>query len=90
MSAGADVAILSSHRAEGASGAGARALAKAVTGTVIEICEAISQFKFLYDLELSIEEKYRCRLGSGLSSCTQEAKFGKEGGVLGVHGTASL
>lgn len=51
MNAGADAAIVSSHWAEG--GAGARALAEAV----IKICEGTSQFKFLYDLELSIEEK---------------------------------
>jgi methylenetetrahydrofolate dehydrogenase (NADP+)/methenyltetrahydrofolate cyclohydrolase/formyltetrahydrofolate synthetase len=51
LSAGADAAVVSSHWAEG--GAGARALAEAV----IEICEGTSQFKFLYDLELSIEEK---------------------------------
>ena len=51
LSAGADAAIVSSHWAEG--GAGARALAEAV----VEICEGSSQFKFLYDLELSIEEK---------------------------------
>jgi formyltetrahydrofolate synthetase len=51
LSAGADAAIVSSHWAEG--GAGARALAEAV----IEICEGTSQFKFLYDLELPIEEK---------------------------------
>ena len=51
LSAGADAAIVSNHWAEG--GAGARALAEAV----IEVCEGTSQFKFLYDLELSIEEK---------------------------------
>ena len=51
LSAGADAAVVSNHWAEG--GAGARALAEAV----IEICEGTSQFKFLYDLELSIEEK---------------------------------
>lgn len=51
LNAGADAAIVSSHWAEG--GAGARALAEAV----IKICEGTSQFKFLYDLELSIEEK---------------------------------
>ncbi|KAF8798028.1 FTHFS-domain-containing protein [Phlegmacium glaucopus] len=51
LNAGADAAVVSNHWAEG--GAGARALAEAV----IEICEGTSQFKFLYDLELSIEEK---------------------------------
>ena len=51
LSVGADAAIVSSHWAEG--GAGARALAEAV----VEICEGTSQFKFLYDLELPIEEK---------------------------------
>ena len=51
MSAGANAAIVSNHWAEG--GAGATALAKAV----VEICEGTSQFKFLYDLELPIEEK---------------------------------
>jgi methylenetetrahydrofolate dehydrogenase (NADP+) / methenyltetrahydrofolate cyclohydrolase / formyltetrahydrofolate synthetase len=51
LNAGADAAIVSNHWAEG--GAGARALAEAV----VEICEGTSQFKFLYDLELPIEEK---------------------------------
>ena len=48
---GADAAIVSNHWAEG--GAGARELAAAV----IACCEAPSNFKFLYDLDLSIEEK---------------------------------
>ena len=51
MNAGADAAIVSNHWAEG--GAGARALAEAV----VEVCEGTSEFKFLYDLELPIEEK---------------------------------
>ncbi|KAJ6496682.1 formate--tetrahydrofolate ligase-domain-containing protein [Mycena vitilis] len=47
----ADAAVVSNHWAEG--GAGARALAEALIST----CEGPSQFKFLYDLNLSIEEK---------------------------------
>jgi methylenetetrahydrofolate dehydrogenase (NADP+)/methenyltetrahydrofolate cyclohydrolase/formyltetrahydrofolate synthetase len=42
---------VSNHWAEG--GAGARALAEAVVAT----CEGPSRFKFLYDLNLPIEEK---------------------------------
>ncbi|KAF9464708.1 formate--tetrahydrofolate ligase-domain-containing protein [Collybia nuda] len=49
--AGADAAVVSNHWAEG--GAGARALAEAVIAT----CEGPSGFKFLYDLNLPIEEK---------------------------------
>jgi methylenetetrahydrofolate dehydrogenase (NADP+)/methenyltetrahydrofolate cyclohydrolase/formyltetrahydrofolate synthetase len=49
--AGADAAVVSNHWAEG--GAGARALAEAVVAT----CEGPSAFKFLYDLNLPIEEK---------------------------------
>jgi len=48
---GADAAVVSNHWALG--GAGARALAE----SVIAICEGPSAFKFLYDLDLSIEEK---------------------------------
>jgi len=48
---GADGAVVTNHWAQG--GAGARALAEAV----IAICEGKSEFKFLYDLDLSIEEK---------------------------------
>jgi len=48
---GADAAIVSNHWAEG--GAGARELAAAV----IACCETPSDFKFLYDLALPIEEK---------------------------------
>lgn len=51
LSAGADAAVVSNHWAEG--GAGARALAEAVIAT----CEGPSAFKFLYDLELSIDAK---------------------------------
>ena len=51
IAGGADAAIVSNHWAEG--GAGARELAAAV----IASCEAPSNFKFLYDLALSIEEK---------------------------------
>ena len=51
IAGGADAAIVSNHWAEG--GAGARELAAAV----IACCEAPSNFKFLYDLDLSIEEK---------------------------------
>ncbi|KIJ69397.1 hypothetical protein HYDPIDRAFT_164944 [Hydnomerulius pinastri MD-312] len=51
LAAGADAAVVSNHWAEG--GAGARALAEAV----IETCEGESNFKFLYDLNLPIEEK---------------------------------
>jgi methylenetetrahydrofolate dehydrogenase (NADP+) / methenyltetrahydrofolate cyclohydrolase / formyltetrahydrofolate synthetase len=49
--AGADAAIVSNHWAEG--GAGARALAEAV----VAACKGPSGFKFLYDLNLPIEEK---------------------------------
>lgn len=51
IASGADAAIVSNHWAEG--GAGARELAAAV----IACCDAPSDFKFLYDLDLSIEEK---------------------------------
>ena len=51
ITGGADAAIVSNHWAEG--GAGARELAAAV----IACCDAPSNFKFLYDLDLSIEEK---------------------------------
>ncbi|KAF9653139.1 C-1-tetrahydrofolate synthase [Thelephora ganbajun] len=51
IAGGADAAIVSSHWAEG--GAGARELAAAL----IVCCEAPSNFKFLYGLDLSIEEK---------------------------------
>ncbi|KAF9500864.1 FTHFS-domain-containing protein [Pleurotus eryngii] len=51
LAAGADAAVVSNHWAEG--GAGARALAEAVVAT----CEDTSDFKFLYDLDLPIEEK---------------------------------
>jgi len=51
LSAGADAAVISNHWAEG--GAGARALAEAVVAT----CEGPSNFKFLYDLNITVEEK---------------------------------
>jgi formyltetrahydrofolate synthetase len=51
LAAGADAAVVSNHWAQG--GAGARALAEAVVAT----CEGPSGFKFLYDLNLPIEEK---------------------------------
>ncbi|KII88500.1 hypothetical protein PLICRDRAFT_111129 [Plicaturopsis crispa FD-325 SS-3] len=51
LAGGADAAVVSNHWAEG--GAGARALAEAVIAT----CEGPSGFKFLYDLNLPIEEK---------------------------------
>ncbi|KAF8636469.1 hypothetical protein AX17_003285 [Amanita inopinata Kibby_2008] len=51
LASGADAAVVSNHWAEG--GAGARALAEAVIAT----CEGPSNFKFLYDLNLPIEEK---------------------------------
>lgn len=51
LAGGADGAVVSNHWAKG--GAGARALAEAV----IAICEGESEFKFLYDLDLPIEEK---------------------------------
>jgi len=51
ITGGADAAIVSNHWAEG--GAGARELAAAV----IASCETPSEFKFLYDLALPIEEK---------------------------------
>jgi len=50
---GADYAVPSNHWAKG--GKGAVALAEAV----IKACEGESQFKFLYDLEKSLEEKIR-------------------------------
>ncbi|GBE82083.1 C-1-tetrahydrofolate synthase [Sparassis latifolia] len=51
LAGGADAAVVSNHWAEG--GAGAKALAEAV----IAACEGPSNFKFLYDLNLPIEEK---------------------------------
>lgn len=51
MSGGADAAVVSNHWAEG--GAGAVELAKALVST----CEGESSFKFLYDLDISIEDK---------------------------------
>ncbi|KAJ3860303.1 formate--tetrahydrofolate ligase-domain-containing protein [Lentinula novae-zelandiae] len=51
LAGGADAAVVSNHWAEG--GKGARALAEAVITT----CEGPSNFDFLYDLELPIEEK---------------------------------
>jgi len=51
LAAGADAAVVSNHWAEG--GAGAVELAKAVIAT----CEGPSNFKFLYDLDSSIEDK---------------------------------
>ena len=51
LAAGADAAVVSNHWAKG--GAGAVNLAKAV----IQVCEGESNFKFLYDLDKSIEEK---------------------------------
>jgi len=51
LSGGADAAVISNHWAEG--GAGARALAEAVVNT----CEGPSGFKFLYNLDLPIDEK---------------------------------
>lgn len=51
LAGGADAAVVSNHWAEG--GQGARALAEAVIAT----CEGSSDFKFLYDLDLPIEEK---------------------------------
>ena len=50
---GADYAVPSNHWALG--GKGAVSLAEAV----IKACEGESQFKFLYDLEKSLEEKIR-------------------------------
>lgn len=51
LAGGADAAIVSNHWAEG--GGGARELAEAL----VAACEGESQFKFLYDLNLPIEEK---------------------------------
>ena len=51
MAAGAEDAVMSNHWAEG--GKGAAALGEAV----IEACKQPSDFKFLYDLDSSIEEK---------------------------------
>ncbi|KAG5635833.1 hypothetical protein H0H81_009973 [Sphagnurus paluster] len=51
LAGGADAAVVTNHWAEG--GVGARALAEAV----IEVCEGPSNFQYLYDLDLPIEEK---------------------------------
>jgi methylenetetrahydrofolate dehydrogenase (NADP+)/methenyltetrahydrofolate cyclohydrolase/formyltetrahydrofolate synthetase len=51
LAGGADAAVVSNHWAEG--GKGALALAEAV----INACEGESAFKFLYSLDLPIEEK---------------------------------
>ncbi|KAI0320100.1 FTHFS-domain-containing protein [Amylostereum chailletii] len=51
LAGGADAAIVSNHWAEG--GAGALALAEAL----VQTCEGESGFKFLYDLNIPIEEK---------------------------------
>ena len=51
LAGGADAAVISNHWATG--GAGAKALADAV----VAACEGPSDFKFLYDLNLPIEEK---------------------------------
>lgn len=51
LAGGADAAVVSNHWAEG--GAGALNLAKALIST----CEGPSEFKFLYDLNLPIDEK---------------------------------
>jgi len=51
LAAGADAAVVSSHWALG--GRGAKALAEAV----VAACESPSTFKFLYDVNLPIEEK---------------------------------
>jgi methylenetetrahydrofolate dehydrogenase (NADP+) / methenyltetrahydrofolate cyclohydrolase / formyltetrahydrofolate synthetase len=51
LAGGADAAVVTNHWAQG--GAGAKELAQAV----INACEGESQFKFLYDLNLPIEEK---------------------------------
>ncbi|KZT26435.1 FTHFS-domain-containing protein [Neolentinus lepideus HHB14362 ss-1] len=51
LAGGADAAVASNHWAEG--GAGAVALANAV----IAACEGTSHFKFLYDLNIPIEQK---------------------------------
>jgi methylenetetrahydrofolate dehydrogenase (NADP+)/methenyltetrahydrofolate cyclohydrolase/formyltetrahydrofolate synthetase len=51
LAGGADAAVVSNHWAEG--GKGAVALAQAV----VKACEDENKFKFLYDLELPIEEK---------------------------------
>jgi methylenetetrahydrofolate dehydrogenase (NADP+)/methenyltetrahydrofolate cyclohydrolase/formyltetrahydrofolate synthetase len=51
LSAGADAAAVSNHWAKG--GEGARPLAEAVVAT----CEGESNFKFLYDLDTTIDAK---------------------------------
>ncbi|RXW20745.1 hypothetical protein EST38_g5117 [Candolleomyces aberdarensis] len=51
LAGGADAAVVSNHWAKG--GEGARELAEAV----VTVCEGESQFKFLYDLDKSIDEK---------------------------------
>ena len=49
LAGGADAAVVSNHWAKGAEGARAEA--------VVAVCEGESQFKFLYDLDKSIDEK---------------------------------
>jgi methylenetetrahydrofolate dehydrogenase (NADP+)/methenyltetrahydrofolate cyclohydrolase/formyltetrahydrofolate synthetase len=51
LAGGADAAVVSNHWAKG--GEGARELAEAV----VAVCEGESQFRFLYDLDKSIDEK---------------------------------
>jgi len=51
LDAGANAAVVSNNWAKG--GAGAKNLAEAV----VTICEGETKFRFLYDLNLSIEEK---------------------------------
>lgn len=51
LTAGADAAVVSNHWAEG--GKGAKALAEAT----IAVCEGESEFKFLYDVNATLEEK---------------------------------
>lgn len=54
MEAGADAAVVSNHWALG--GKGAKALAEAV----VDVCErGESEFRFLYELDLPIEEKIK-------------------------------
>ena len=51
LAGGADAAVVSNHWAKG--GEGARELAEAL----VAVCEGESQFRFLYELGLPIEEK---------------------------------
>ncbi|MFP4169747.1 MAG: formate--tetrahydrofolate ligase [Methanomassiliicoccales archaeon] len=71
---GAEDAVISKHFVEG--GAGAKGLAQAV----VEACEKPSDFKFLYDLDLSIKEKIEIIVKEiyGADGVTYEEKAEKQ------------